>query len=140
MINGRVVSWFNAQPVINDMSVKTATALRRFGAYCRTVAKRSFRKKTAHQKPGSPPRNKTNELKKFIYFFFDKRSQSVVIGPARLSGALGNAPESLEYGGNSEIMAGKGQSRNARIRPYPYMRPAFNETLKRLDSFWVKKV
>lgn len=54
-------------------------------------------------KPGEPPRMRTGLLKKFLFYGYDASSDSVVIGPAAISGGT-DAPHVLEFGGASKIV------------------------------------
>lgn len=73
----------------------------------------------ASSDPGKPPYNQTGHLRNWILFAYDRASDTVVVGPARLS-RRGDAPNILEFGGS--VMTAQG--RDARIEPRPYMGPA----------------
>lgn len=81
--------------------------------------------------PGSPPRVPGllggSLLRKFLFFAYEARRRSVVIGPARVSGASGTAPKALEEGGRS---SGKTQV------PHPYMGPALKANLAVVRDVW----
>lgn len=49
--------------------------------------------------PGEPPRNRTEKLKKHIYYRLEPGRENVIIGPAYLPTKEGNGAEKLEYGG-----------------------------------------
>lgn len=90
----------------------------------------------APSEPGTPPRNQTGLLKRFIFFSYDKFNQGVVIGPARLAGNRQEPPppQILEEGG---VVRGRNMKRPARIRPRPYMKPAFDRQInKRMPDMW----
>jgi hypothetical protein len=87
--------------------------LSKFGAYVRTAAKSSIRKRKRASAPGSPPSSHTGLLKRFIYFGYDTAARSVVIGPVPLNQVSftedmrpvrGTVPESLEYGGTAYVL------------------------------------
>lgn len=92
--------FFNTKEVENATDKAERKVLSRFGFETRKDAKRSMRRKKKPSKKGDPPRVVTGLLKRFIFFAYDKFKQSVVTGPARLSGfkGAGEAPEALEKG------------------------------------------
>lgn len=75
-----------------------------------------------HSEPGQPPRSITGLLRDHIYFTWDERTRSVVVGPALLNGhdASNPIPRVLEMGG----MVTNRRGRRSVIAPRPYMRPA----------------
>lgn len=81
----------------------------------------------APSEPGQPPRSRTGLLKKFIFFAFDPKTRSVVIGPARLTKVRGDVPNVLEYGGTSD---------GSTIAPRPFMRPAEQELRTKYVRLW----
>lgn len=116
--------------------------LSKFGAFVRTRAKSSIRKRAKPSAPGSPPSSHTGLLKKHIYFAADPVNRSVVIGPTPLEDRTAVAPEALEVGGMSEVSEsgprGSGVRRRRRvfIRPRPFMEPAFREELAHFREVW----
>lgn len=139
--------------------------LSRFGAFVRTRAKSSIRKRKRVSAPGQPPSSHTGVLKKFIFFAYERERQNVVIGPTQANQIFGNAqgqvtrgivPEVLEYGGALTVFEvfkwGKwrradlrSRRRNAglpkrkrvvRIAARPYMRPAFEIEKAKLPPLW----
>ena len=108
-----------------------------FGAYTRTVARRSLRRKGKVSPPGSPPASHTKALKTSILFGVDRDRRSVVIGPVRLRGRKSVAhlvPPLLEYGGVTRSTKGRGKKMRYRARPF--MGPAFQKSLPEVDRFW----
>ena len=108
----------------SDLTDKaTRRVLSKFGAFVRTRARTSIRRRKAASAAGSPPSSHTGLLRRWILFGYDAGSRSVVIGPAKLGGAKGsNAPAALEYGGPATNAKGRAIQIGAR----PFMRPAFN--------------
>lgn len=111
------VVFFDSELVKRSMDAATRRALSKFGAFVRTRAKTSIRKRKAISAPGSPPSSHTGKLRKSIFFSYDKAAKSVVVGPLRHGK---NAAELLEHGGGSE-----GKYYRAR----PFMGPAFQREL-----------
>ncbi|MGI4815796.1 MAG: hypothetical protein ACRYGG_21010 [Janthinobacterium lividum] len=98
----------------------TRSALSKAGAFVRTRAKTSIRKRKASSEPGSPPSSHTGLLRDRIFFGYDSARESVVVGPQLLNGNRGlPVPELLEQGG--DVKRGKVQMHYA---AHPFMRPA----------------
>lgn len=127
--------FFDRQKVLNAVDVATRKVLSRFGAFVRTAAKSSIRKRRAVSAPGSPPSSHTGLLKKFIFFGYDPDRKSVVIGPERLNQKNTDAPHTLEYGGMTTIEI-RTAKRQVRIVPRPYMGPAFEQEKPKLPAMW----
>ena len=112
----------------------TRRALSRFGAFVRTTARRSIRKKKTSSEPGKPPASHTGLLKRFIFFGYQPQSKSVVIGPAKLNKGSA-APSILEYGGKTKI-----DGRKVNIKARPYMGSAFEKEKQNLPKIWQQSV
>ncbi|MBQ4195902.1 MAG: hypothetical protein II622_07305 [Thermoguttaceae bacterium] len=91
--------FFDEKSVRRALDAKTRKALSRFGAFVRTRAKSSIRKRKSVSKPGNPPSSHTGKLKKYIYFGYDRAKKSVVIGALPFSNS--RAQETLEHGGSA---------------------------------------
>lgn len=131
--------FFDRKAVLGAMDRATRRVLSRFGAYVRTTARRSIRRRKRPSQPGRPPSNRTGLLKKFIYFGYDPSEKSVVIGPVRLNRSIGDIPAVLEYGGKSqriESRRGRWKKRSIRIQARPYMGPAFETEQSQLPALW----
>lgn len=77
-------------------------------------------------KPGDPPRSRFKGSPiKLIFFLYDPRSESVIVGPIAYGRRGGVATEALEYGGRSINDRG----RSVHIENRPFMRPAFQSHL-----------
>jgi hypothetical protein len=124
--------FFDRPAVRNKIDAGTRKTLSRFGAFIRVAAIRSIRNSKRTSKPGKPPYSHTGLLKRFIYFGYDTTQRSVVIGPVSLSRKSGKAPQVLEYGGKVTLPDG----REVKIKPRPYMGPAFHTNLKVVSSLW----
>jgi hypothetical protein len=93
-----VKAFFDKPAVMAKMDAARRRALSKAGAFVRRDARASIRKSKGISKPGSPPRSHEGSLKKFLLFSYDAATESVVVGPAKLSNGTG-APEILEFGG-----------------------------------------
>lgn len=157
-ITGRF--FFDRKIVIDAADRGTRKVLMRFGAFVMTTARRSIKDATfvvrgkkararsgitakKISRPGRPPLGHTKVLRKSIFFDVDMDRRSVVIGPIRLGGKIGNAPEALEKSGESIVQSGrrgKRKTRRVHIRARPYMGPALKKNEPRLPAMWANSV
>lgn len=129
--------FFDRQKVIDATDRASRRVLSRFGAFVRQRARTSIRKRKGTSAPGKPPHSHVGLLRRFIFFGYDPRKRSVVIGPTALSNSNGEAPSLLEYGGTTRIRDTRnGRRRTARFRGRPYMGPALEAEQPKLPSMW----
>lgn len=131
--------FFDKKSVTSQVDRTTRRVLSRFGAFVRRTARSSIRKRKRISEPGQPPSSHIGLLKKFIFFGYEPRKHSVVIGPVRLSekgrGEPPGAPALLEHGGTTTLTR-RGKRKRARFRPRPFMRPAFEKEHPKLPAMW----
>ena len=140
--------FFDSEKVKRALDAATRKALSRFGAFVRTRAQSSIRKRKGPSRPGTAPHSHVGLLKRLIYFGYDPGRESVVIGPARLSSKLYAGPETLpeaeEYGGEGWAWehAGMRQWRRKRATypARPYMGPAFEAEKDNAPNLWANSV
>jgi hypothetical protein len=170
MINARMKSFFFDRPgIIAKVDTATRNVFSKFGAYVRTRARSSIRKRKKPSAPGSPPSSHAGTLRGFIYFGYDPNTRSVIVGPEKTNQVFfngdgrpvtGTVPEVLEYGGEVRILevfkygrwqradlrsrrrnAGlKTRIRTVTIAARPYMGPAFEAEKKNLPSLWANVI
>lgn len=103
------------------------------------AAKRAGRPKPkrprAASRPGEPPRSQVGTLRKFLFFSYDPRSESVVVGPARTPADDQDAPQTLEFGGTAER-----RGRRVSVAPRPYMGPALTQEQPKFAALWRNSV
>ncbi|MGL5097509.1 MAG: hypothetical protein ACRDD1_18120 [Planctomycetia bacterium] len=101
-----------------DAGVKRAFS--KYGAYVRQTAKTSMKKRKGASAPGTPPNAHKGDLRKLIFFAYDPKMKTVIVGPTlfRASG-LPTVPETNEKGGVRQ-----GDDGTAIYPMRPYMRPA----------------
>jgi hypothetical protein len=133
--NAARASFFDRKKVQDALSRAERKALSRFGAFVRRRAQTSIRKRKAISEPGDPPSGHVGTLRKLIFFAYDARSHSVVIGPTQ-SKPNGEAPRLLEEGGETARVDRKGVARRLVYRARPYMVPAFNAELADAPEHW----
>jgi len=135
--------FFDRGAVTSATDRATRRVLSRFGAYVRTTAKHSIRKRKRISDPGEPPSSHTGLLRRFIFFGYDRDRRSVVIGPMRLNQKVGDAPAALEYGGTStvvEVSRRRRRKRRIRMAARPFMGPAFEKERPKLPAMWAGSV
>lgn len=143
MVNITTRMFFTAKPVLRAVNKATRKVLSRFGAFVRQRARTSIRPRKGSAPPGSPPYSHTGLLRRLIYFGYDPRKRSVVIGPARLNqrSPYGptTVPEVLEEGGVVQTKR-RGKRAALRFRGNPYMGPAFEAEKSKLPALWAGSV
>lgn len=121
---------FFDRAIVSKLPKAKRAALSKFGGRVRLRARRSIRKRKGTSRPGEPPHSHAPHLlRSFILYAYDAEAESVVAGPAKLDGKIGNAPEALEKGGPSVIEVRRRGSRRREkitIAARPYMQPAFD--------------
>ena len=128
--------FFDSKKVRRAVDRTTRRVLSKFGAFVRRTARSSIRKRKKPSSPGAPPSSHIGLLKKFIFFGYEPAKRSVVIGPVRLSQkGRGEAPHLLEYGGAAKIEH-RGKRKRAKVRPRPFMGPAFEKEQPQLPAMW----
>lgn len=132
--------FFDRKKVTSAVDRATRKVLSRFGAFVRTAARSSIRRRKSVSKPGQAPTSWTGLLKKFLFFSYDRQKRSVVIGPVRLNKRGGEAPSLLEHGGSAARRDRKGKRRMMRYRARPYMGPAFEKEKPKLPQMWKDSV
>jgi hypothetical protein len=135
--------FFDTDRVKRAADTATRKVLSKAGAFIRTAAKSSIRKRKAISAPGQPPSSHTGLLKRFIFFGYDADRKTVVVGPMRLNQKIGAAPEALEHGGASTVVTGRRNRRRKRrihIKPRPFMGPAMQKELPKFQGLWAQSV
>lgn len=131
--------FFDRKAVTSRVDKATRRVLSKFGSFVRTTARRSIRSRKQKEPslPGQPPISRTGLLKRFIFFAFDPRNRSVVIGPERLDRkGRGDAPSLLEHGGIGTVVDRTGKHVKGKYRPRPFMGPAFAKEHPKLPQMW----
>jgi len=138
--------FFDRGAVLNKLSDIQAKVYNRFGASVRLRAMRSIKSRKGYSKPGMPPSNHTGLLKHKIFYYWNKLTRSVVIGPqlfttigrTRINPKSNNnfatIPAVIEHGG---VVVGKVSRETRRYAARPFMGPAFNYVYQnQLGGFW----
>jgi hypothetical protein len=122
-------AFFDTEAVMNAMDRSVQRSLSRVGAFLRTRMRSSIRKRKQVSQPGAPPSDHGGALKRLLFFAYDSRVRSVVVGPVLFSGGKSSgqeppAPEALEYGGVVQVRIRKDRTATFRYRPRPFAQPA----------------
>ena len=133
--------FFDSDKVQRAVDRATRRVLSKAGAYIRTRAKSSIRKRKKVSPAGKPPHSHRGDLRRLIYFAYDPAMRSVIVGPVRFKHGGAAA---LEHGGQAVIEAGgrRGTRRRRRvyIRRRPFMGPAMEKELPNFPQLWHNSV
>ncbi|HAN98339.1 MAG TPA: hypothetical protein DCQ98_13310 [Planctomycetaceae bacterium] len=142
--------FFDRQAVIDAVGRANARNLLRAGSFIRRSARSSLRRRKRISAPGEPPsvhaQDRTATLKN-IWFVFERRRASVVVGPLRLGSRAprdsnrATIPELLELGG-SAVLERRRPERRRRVAyaPRPFMGPALRRELPKFQGLWADSV
>lgn len=134
--------FFDKGPVARALDAKTRKVLSKFGAYVRRGAQRSMRTRRGPAPPGRPPHaHGRRQLRKFLFFYYDPRKKSVVVGPVPLPRtARRMIPMTHEYGGTiPRVRLGRlGRKSGGRYPARPYMRPAFGAEIGKVKQWYAE--
>jgi len=129
--------FFDRAGVIRAVDAAKRKVLSKAGAFIRTAAKTSIRKRRKSAPPGSPPHSHEGSLRRLILFGYDRTADSVVVGPVGFKRST--APSVLEHGGEATVLrrrAGRLTSVRVKIAPRPYMAPALEKERPKLPLLW----
>ena len=124
--------FFDRNTIRRKVDTRTRKVLSKFGSFVRRSARHSIRPSKRTSPPGRPPFSHSGKLRRNIFFVYDPNRRSVVIGPVIFPKKSGRALPALEYGGRSDTEDGS----IVRIRPRPFMGPAFQANLPVVPSLW----
>ncbi len=147
MIDMRVKAMFFDRPrVQRAVSHANRRALSRAGAFVRTRARTSMRKRRGTSRPGRPPYAHQGSLRRMILFGYEPSRETVVVGPVGFRSS--DAPNALEFGGRTTVVRRRRSSRmgqrviktRVRIAARPYMAPALDKERPNLPALWRNSV
>jgi hypothetical protein len=141
MIDFRIKEmFFDRKAVTSAVDRAARKVLSKFGAFVRTAARSSIRKRKKASQPGQPPSSHVGTLKRLIFFGYDPSRKSVVIGPTPLGSGSAEAPPLLEYGGTAKRKNRKGKNVTATYRARPFIGPALEKEEPKLPAMWANSV
>lgn len=147
--------FFDRAHVAREVGKANAAALSKAGSFvqrrARSLIGQPAKKKTTPPRPaGKPPRARSDDRVRTlrnIWFAYDPRNQSVVIGPLLLNGEGGSVPALHEFGGTKAIRVTrrmKGQKvrvvKQAKYPARPFMGPALAAEAPKFPSLWTNSV
>lgn len=147
MIDLRIKAMFFDRPRV-QMAVSHANrrVLSRAGAFVRTRARTSMRKRRGTSPPGQPPYAHEGSLRRMILFGYEPSRETVLVGPVGFRSST--VPNVLEFGGRTTVVRRRRSARRGprvvktrvRIAARPYMAPALNKERPNLPALWRNSV
>lgn len=156
--------FFDSDRVKRLLEKRTYKVLRHFGGFVRKTSRNSLKSQpygkiaaaghapfdhvgyatkvqNKERKAAGLPARKPSGLRglKHIYFALNKGYRSVVIGPVAANAKGSIILPALEYGGRSRTTSGRHGKRSEitiKVRPHPFMQPAFDTGKRKLPDFW----
>lgn len=142
MITMRIKDVFFDRPAVKrSVDAAKRRVLSKGGAFIRTAARTSIRKRKGSAPPGKPPHSHKGTLRRLILFGYDKSSDSVVVGPVGFTRST--APNVLEFGGKATLVRrrrGKLVRERAAYDSRPFMGPALQKERPKLPSRWANSL
>ena len=130
-------SFFDRAAVTQAVDRATRRVLSKFGAFVRTTARSSLRRRKRVSEPGQPPSSHTGLVKRLLFFGFDAVRRSVIVGPAKLNKPKPRVLELLEQGGNIRRRNRRTRKLETHVyRARPFMGPAMKKELPKLPAMW----
>jgi hypothetical protein len=140
--------FFDRQIVIDAVGRAGAKNLSKAGSFIQRSARSSLRRRKKVSPPGEPPSVHTKDrvaTLKNIWFVFEPRQRSVVVGPLKLNGSRlegsnrSTVPALHELGGFAVVTSRK-QKRRAKYARRPFMGPAMERELPKFVGLWANSV
>ena len=131
------LEFFDEPRVIAAVDAATRRVLSKFGAFVRTTARQSIKKRKRVSMPMGPPSSHVGTLKRGILFGYDRERKAVVVGPVPFSGTVDSRSlPALEYGGRSTMRNRDGTEQSITVAPRPFMGPALAKERPKLPEMW----
>lgn len=147
MIDLRIKAMFFDRPrVQRAVSHANRRALSRAGAFVRTRARTSMRKRRGTSPPGQPPYAHEGSLRRMILFGYEPSRETVLVGPVGFRSST--TPNVLEFGGRATVVRRRRSRRSeqrviktrVRIAARPYMAPALERERPNIPALWRNSV
>lgn len=156
-------SFFDRAAVTKAIDRAAVRHLSRGGALVRTRARSSMRRRKKISAAGTPPSAHVGLVKEKLFFSYDQRTRSVVVGPALLNKPDRALLARLEFGGTTSVRtiqvaarnksgrlkktksgdlvyetrrSSRAESRTVTYRPRPFMGPALAAEAPKLSKLW----
>jgi len=133
--------FFDSPRVITVMDRAEKKSLSKIGAYVRTRAQQSLKKRKKASRPGRPPSRHAGMKSSlaFILFKYEPQNHGVIIGPVKFTGG-GDVPNLMEKGGTTVVLDSKLRSKVIRYAPRQFMGPALKEVSKEMPAIFASEV
>jgi hypothetical protein len=131
--------FFDRAAVVRAVDGAKRKVLSKAGAFIRTAARTSIRKRKGSAPAGKPPHSHEGSLRRLILFGYDKTADSVVVGPVGFKKSDPPVPNVLEHGGDTVVFRRRGgrlTSQKVKIAARPYMAPALERERPKLPLLW----
>jgi hypothetical protein len=140
--------FFDRQIVIDAVGRAGAKNLSKAGSFIQRSARSSLRRRKKVSPPGEPPSVHTKDrvaTLKNIWFVFEPRQRSVVVGPLKLNGSRlegSNRPTvpALHELGGFAVVTSRKRKRRAKYARRPFMGPAMERELPKFVGLWANSV
>ncbi len=131
--------FFDRSAVLDRLDAARVKVLSKQGAFVRTAARTSIRKRKGTSSPGNPPFSHEGSLRRLILFGYEGSSESVIVGPVGFEGS--DTPAALEHGGPStrtfwSKKNGRLAKKRVQIRPRPFMLPALEREKSKMPDLF----
>lgn len=138
--------FFDRPKVLRAVGAARRKVLSKAGAFIRQRARTSMRPRKGSAPPGAPPNVHEGSLRRLLFFAYDPRADSVVVGPVGFRRS--EAPRTLEFGGRATVARRRLQkdgsrtvrTRRVRIEARPYMGPALRKERPNIPRAWANSV
>jgi hypothetical protein len=137
MLNVKFSGFFDRPEVVKRVRDGTKSVLSRAGAFIRTRARSSIRKRNRSAEPGQPPSDHGGWLKKLLFFAYDAATHSVVVGPLLFRKQSPTAPLLLEEGGTVKHWR---TGEPATYSAFPYMKPAMEAERPKFPELFTNSI
>ncbi len=95
-------TFFDRAAIGNAVEKAILRGLASAGAYVRTVARRSMRRRKKASPPGQPPSTHQGQLRDLLLFAYDQPNKATVVGPAKFSAVRKNSASTTPVPGLHE--------------------------------------
>lgn len=126
--------FFDKPHVVAKIGDAKRKFLSKAGAFIRISMRRLIRRRRRPATPGSPPSSHEGTLRDLIFFGYDDRLQSVVVGPSIDRASKRHkptVPNLLEFGG---AVDGKHYAK------FPFARPAIEQNIDKFPGLFANSV
>lgn len=127
--------FFDRPGVMKSVKDGTKSGLAKAGAFVRTRARTSIRKRKKSSAPGSPPSSHVGTLRDLIFFGYDTSSESMIVGPKKFGRSNPTGAQILENGGVGQTTKGP-----KTFAAFPYMKPALDAEAPKFPDYFANCV